>query len=65
MNSIESLATFFGYCAIINFGIIISGVAIFSIAHESFASISAKMFGITNEQAKNTFFRVFPKEKGH
>ena len=59
MNSIETLATFFGWCTAINFGIILLGVSFFGVAHEWAGRISAKVFGVTNEEAKATFFRVF------
>ena len=55
MNSIEIFTTFFGWCSVINLGIIIFAGAVFSIAHEPFANISSKMLGISNEQAKVTF----------
>ena len=59
MNSIETLATFFGWCTAINFGILLLYVLVFSIFHDGFATLSAKMFGITREEAAATFFRVF------
>ena len=59
MNSIETLATFLGWCAVINVGMGLLFVVVFSVFHEVFARISAKMFGITQEEAAVTFFRVF------
>ena len=59
MNSIETLATFFGWCAVINFGIILLGFLFFGFAHEFAGNLSAKIFGITKEEAKATNFRVF------
>jgi len=59
MNSIENLATFFGLCAVINFGIILLAVLFFGFAHEFTGNISAKIFGVTKEEAKATIFRVF------
>ena len=59
MCSLDTLATFFGWCAIINFGIIIVGVLFFSFFHGFAGRISAKMFGISEAEAKSTFFRVF------
>jgi hypothetical protein len=61
MNSIETLATFFGWCTVINLGIILLGVSFFGVAHEWAGRISAKVYGVTNEEAKVTFFRVFPR----
>ena len=59
MNSIETLATFFGWCAAINVGVLLLGVLTFSIFHDAFGRISAKTFGITKGEAAVTFFRVF------
>ena len=33
MDTIEVLTTFFGWCAVINFGIILLGVLFFSVFH--------------------------------
>ena len=59
MNSIETLATFFGWCTAINFGIILLVLLLFGVFHEGLAGLQAKMFGISKEEAKATFFRVF------
>lgn len=59
MSSIESLATFFGWCTIMNIGLIILVFLLFSVFHEFFSKITAKMFGVTKEEAKVTFLRVF------
>ena len=59
MNSIETLATFFGWCTVINVVIVLVGLSFFGVFHEGIGTISAKLFGVTNEEAKATFFRVF------
>ena len=59
MNSIKTLATFFGWCAVINFGVLVGALAFFAVAHEWAGRISAKLFGVTNAEAKATFFHVF------
>ena len=58
MDSIETLATFFGWCIVINFGALLLVVLVFSLFHDIFATLSAKVFGITKEEAAVTFFRV-------
>ena len=58
MNSIETLATFFGWCIVINFGALLLIVLVFGLFHDIFATLSAKVFGITREEAAVTFFRV-------
>ncbi len=59
MNSIETLATFFGWCTVISVGIGLFFVLAFGLFHGVFTTLSAKMFGITTEEAGVTFFRVF------
>ena len=59
MNSIETLATFLGWCTVINVGVILLGALFFGVLHEGIGEISARIFGITREEAKTTFFRVF------
>lgn len=59
MNSIETLATFFGWCTIINIGLIVFVFVLFSIFHEFFSGLTAKMFGVSTEVAKETVLRVF------
>ena len=58
MTSIETLATFFGWCIVINFGALLLIVLVFGLFHDIFATLSAKVFGITREEAAVTFFRV-------
>ena len=59
MNSIETLTTFFGWCTVLDFGILLVAVLFFSIFHEGIGTIFAKMFGVTKEEAKATFLRTF------
>ncbi len=59
MNSIETLTTFFGWCTVINLGVILLLALFFSVFHEVAGKLHAKMFGVTKEEAKATFFRVF------
>jgi hypothetical protein len=59
MNSIETLATFFGWCAVINIGVIVLFLVFLTVFHEFVGKLSAKMFGVTKEEAKTTFFRIF------
>ncbi len=59
MNSIETLATFFGWCTVLNIGVVLVIVVFVSVFHEFAAELSAKMFGITKAEAKATLFRIF------
>ena len=61
MNSIESLATFFGWCTVINLGIMLLFVLIMRVLDKDgfFFETSAKIFGISKEEVRTTHFRVF------
>ena len=59
MNSIDTLATFFGWCAVINIGFILLAVSVFGVFHEGLGKTAAKVFGISTEEAKVTFFLVY------
>jgi len=58
MNSIETLATFLGWCTVINIGILLFHLLIGGLFHEGVGEFKATIFGVTKEQAKATFFRV-------
>ena len=57
-NTIETLAMFFGWCTVINFGIILFLLLMFGLFHERIGELKAKWFGVTTEEAKATLFRV-------
>lgn len=57
--SIETLATFLGWCTVINIAFLIIVLIAVSLLHDWIGEISGKMFGITDDEAKATIFRVF------
>ena len=59
MNSIETLTTFFGWCTVINLAVILLVLLRGSVLREPVGKLNAKIFGISREEAKGTFFRVF------
>ena len=59
MNSLAMLATFFGWCTVINVGILLFSLLMISLLKDWIGKISARLFGITEEAAKATFFQVF------
>ena len=52
MNSIKSAATFFGWCTVINFGLLIFASLTWMLVHEGASQMGASMMGITAEQMK-------------
>ena len=55
MNSIQSLATFFGWCTVINIGflfaLLLRGVLI--------RSVAVKVFGVNEDEVKIAYMNVF------
>ena len=55
MTSIETLATFFGWCSVINIvfllGLLLRGVIM--------RNLAARVFGVTAEEAKVAYMNVF------
>ncbi len=58
MNSIEALATFFGWCTVINFGLLLFAGLFWILAKEGVGVFAARMFGVTTEELKVTFVSV-------
>ena len=61
MNSIETLATFFGWCTVINLGILLAFMLFMSVINKDgfLVEFSVKIFGNTKEDTWATIFRVF------
>lgn len=58
MISIQTLATFFGWCTVINVVLIVIVFIFFAVLHEFFARVIAKLFGVSEATAKETLLRV-------
>ncbi|MDH3529161.1 MAG: hypothetical protein OEQ28_06320 [Acidobacteriota bacterium] len=59
MISIETLATFFGWCTVINLAFIVLAFLFFGAFHEFAGGVQSKIFGTTREEAKASFSHVF------
>ena len=61
MNSLETLATFFGWCTVINLGILLAFMLVMSVVNKDgfLVKSSMKIFGNTKEDTCATMFRVF------
>ena len=57
MNSIETLATFFGWCTVINFGVLLVGGLLWILVKEGIGELVATIFGVTKGGVKETFSR--------
>lgn len=63
MNSIELLSTFFGWCVVINFALLIVSAAILLLMREPLAKMHAKMFGLSETEVTRTYFQFLAHYK--
>jgi hypothetical protein len=63
MNSIETLTTFFGWCTVINFGILLFGTLALMLMQDSIMSIHTKLFGFSNEDLSRAYFQYLAQYK--
>jgi len=56
--NIETIATFFGWCTVINIGCLVFAGLFWILAKEWFSQFGATLFGVTSEDLKVTFLRV-------
>lgn len=61
MNSIETLATFFGWCTVINIGIVLIFLMFMNVIDKDgfLIKLGVRIFGNTKEDMLATIFRVF------
>jgi len=57
MNSIDTLATFFGWCTVINFGIYLLTVVGLTLFRGMALRINARIFAITEEEFSRVGFQ--------
>ena len=55
MNSIESLATFFGWCTVINIGVLL-GLLVRGIV---LRKLAARVFNVSEEEVRTAYMNVF------
>ena len=58
MNSIDTLTTFFGWCTVINIGLICFLKFLLCVFHAGLGRLNAKFFGVTEAEAKAINLRV-------
>jgi membrane protein DedA with SNARE-associated domain len=59
MNSLDTLATFLGWCTLINVGLIIFIVIVVGFFHDGIGYLMGRMFGVDERQAKIALLRIF------
>jgi len=58
VNSMKTLTTFFGWCTVINFSLLILAGVAWMVLKDGVAGLGAPMFGVTEAELKVTFLRV-------
>ncbi len=61
--SIENLATFFGWCAVIHFGLLFFAGLSWILVKGGVSEFTAVMFGVTKEEVRAAYFRGFLQYK--
>ena len=59
MLTMDNLTTFLGWCTAINAGILLLVLVFFTIYYEWVGKLSARLFGIANDEAKAALFHIF------
>ncbi len=63
MNSIETLTTFFGWCTVINLGLMAFGLAKLLVLRDWASGVHAKMFGFDEKQVRAAYFHYLANYK--
>ena len=56
MPSIEVLTTFFGWCSVINIGVLVFTTVVLMLMKDAISSIHAKLFGVNQENLPLIYF---------
>ena len=59
MITIQTIATFFGWCTVINLVVLIVFFIVASAFHDRIGRILARLFGVSETAARETMLRVF------
>ena len=58
MNSLESLATFFGWCTVLNYGLLILIFIFVTTMRGTMTSIHSRLFGVSEADLPRCYFQV-------
>ena len=58
MSSTKTLATFFGWCTVINLSFLLLAFFAWMIVKDDASAFAATLFGVTEAEVKTTFLRV-------
>ena len=63
MTTIESLTTFFGWCSVINTGVLLISTFVLLAMKGPISAIHGKMFGVNPENMPTTYFQYLGNYK--
>lgn len=63
MNDIQTLTSFFGWCSVINIGVLLVSSILLMLAKGPISSIHSKMFGVSQEALGQTYFQYLGNYK--
>jgi hypothetical protein len=63
MTTIESLTTFFGWCSVINIGVLAFSTIAILVMQGPLSSIHSKMFGVNPSNLPSTYFQYLGSYK--
>ena len=63
MITIDSLTAFFGWCSVINIGILVLSAVLLMIFKEPITKIHSKLFGLNQESLPLTYFQYLGNYK--
>jgi hypothetical protein len=63
MASIEVLATFFGWCSLINIGVLVFSTVVLVLMKESISGFHARLFGVKQEVLPPLYFAYLAQYK--
>jgi hypothetical protein len=58
MNSLESLAAFFGWCTVLNYGLLIFMSLIVMTMRGTMTSVHSRLFGVSEADLPRCYFQV-------
>ena len=58
MNSLESLAAFFGWCTVLNYGLLIFMTLIVTAMRGTMISMHSRLFGVSEADLPRCYFKV-------
>ncbi len=63
MNSIETLRQFFGWCAVINIGVLLLSTIMITLFRGTAMKLHVRLFGLREEEMPREYFRYLARYK--